>query len=216
MSKGEGSNYKDCVVINMDPLISIEEDVWWLIFQHFTVRDIIKTSQVSALWSEAIGDSRICMNKVWLRFYWPLDNVDSLINSKRKYRNFKVQRGLLPPLIPVYKKYRWVQVMMRDDCEMDSKNYIQFMKELAPTIEELELWNLSTKITSTQDFDPIEFPVLRKLEWRDTSRQLLTVFLGNNPRLHAVNYEGGNVRSNNENPTELKVILRNILENMQS
>lgn len=167
----------------MDPLEKLVIDVWDMIFQHFAVKDIIKVTLVSPLWNKSIGESRISMSKVWLKFYWPLDNVTSLYNSQRKYQNFKVQRELLSPLIPVYKKHQWRKVMIRD-FEMDPNDYIKLMNKLSKTIEELELWNVAVFWKSQSvDLAPIDFPQLQRLEFFDTSHQLLAVFLGNAPRL---------------------------------
>lgn len=196
----------------MDPLENLEEDVWRMVFQHFSVRDIIKASLVSPMWNNLIGGSRTCMSKVWLRFYWPTNNVDSLMSSKRKYQNYKVQRGFLPSLIPVFEKYKWVRVMMRDDREMDPDNYIGLMQDLAPTLEELELWNVSVvPKDASKDFDPIDFPVLRQLEWNNTSCQCLKIFLGSNPRLHCIKSDASNIRLNTSTSIESNNILKGII-----
>lgn len=197
----------------MDPLKKLHEDVWLLIFQHFTVRDIIKVSLISPLWANSIGDSRSCMKKVWLRFYWPLSDVLSLVESKRKYQNFKIQHGLPHSLIPVYEKYRWTRVMMRDETFNLPDSYIKLMKELAPTVQELDLWNLS----QSEPDDPnacvtiIDFPLLEKIELGDISYQLLTVFLGENPKLAEVKHNGVTFYVNRETQTESSKSMRKIL-----
>jgi hypothetical protein len=148
------------------------------------VRDFIKASLVAPAWHESIGNSRSVMKKVWLKFYEPIDDVDCLLESTRKYQNFKVQRGLNATLVPVFKKFQWNQVMMRDDI-MEHHQFVEFMGKLAPTVESLDIWNI--ELTSTPDnATPIDFPLLREFELGSSK---LHPFFGKNPRLRSVKLE---------------------------
>ena len=193
----------------MDPLENIEEHVWWLIFQHFSVRDIIKVSMVSPLWNDLIGNSGTCMRKIWLRFYWPFENVELLKMSKRKYQNFKVQRKFQPFLYQIVEKYRWKQVMIRD-FEIDALEFFKIITKLAPHIEELELWCVLLQDPDTKKITPLEFPKLQKLDWRDSSIELLKAFMGNNPRFKSIIFNGQEfvTKSQQESENILKTILK--------
>lgn len=166
----------------MDPLNFFGEDIAPLILQHLSVRDLLKCTQVSSNWNSVIGSSSRVMSKVWLRFYDPLDDIESLIESTRKYSNFKIQHGLPKKLTPVFEKYKWKNVMMRDDTDIDYKDLVAFLSALAPTIETLDLWDIGTKNTNV-DMVHINFPRLKELELNLTNRTVLSLFLGRNPKL---------------------------------
>lgn len=168
----------------MDPFKILHEDVYSMIFQHLRVRDIIKCSLVSKLWHDVIGNEHECMKKIWLRFYEPLDDLQSLMESSRKYENFKVQGDLSKSLLPVFNKYKWRKVLMRDNTNMNPEDYYEFLFGLAPSIEELELWDCSTK--DRKDIEPINFTRLKKLKVNLSNRYSFAIFLGKNVRLRNI------------------------------
>lgn len=162
----------------MDPIECLSIDVLPLIFQHLSVRDILSLSQVSTLCEEVLGDSKECMKKIWLRFYPPLNDVESLLRSKRKYQNFKIQRKFPEKCVPVFNTHRWRQVMIRDCNDIDDKIFV----DLAKTVEEIDIWNVT--VTSAC---PIDFPRLKKLEC-NLETASLSMFCGKNPALKEVNF----------------------------
>lgn len=178
----------------MDPLEFFGEDIAPLILQHLTVRDILKCSLVSSFWYRIIG--QCVANKIWLRFYEPYDDIDCLLNSARKYSNFKIQRGLPGRLIPVFHKFKWKHVMMRDDMEMNLDELVKFLRHLAPTVESLDLWDIGVKGTTASDSIKIDFPHLKKLEMNLTQRSVFGLFLGRNPKLKEAIFrdEGANFK----------------------
>lgn len=169
----------------MDPFEALHVDVLAMIFQNLTVRDLLRASEVSPTWENIIGKSADCMKKVWLRFYDPLNDVERLMNSKRKYQNCKIQRGLRVVLSPVFVKFRWRQVMMRDD-DIRSEDYVELMKYLAPSIEALDIWNVKVSAPEILSTSSIDFPRLKKLEHNLSSRCAFLVFFGKNPKLRGV------------------------------
>ncbi|KAG5677191.1 hypothetical protein PVAND_006971 [Polypedilum vanderplanki] len=169
----------------MDPLEIFGEDISPLILQHLSVRDIIKCSLVSNFWYEIIGQN--CASKIWLRFYQPLEDVECLMKSKRKYTNFKIQRGFPEKLLPVFNKFKWKHVMLRDDIEMSYEKLVEFLQDLSPTIESLDLWDIGTK-NNFENLIKIDFPKLKKLEMNLTTRAVFSLFLGHNPKLIEVTF----------------------------
>lgn len=168
----------------MDPFEALEEDVWPMIFQNLSVRDLLKASQVSTTWENIIGKSSVCMAKVWLRFYEPLNDIESLWNSKRKYQNCKIQRGIRVTVSDVFYKFRWKQVMMRDHTT-GRKDHGELMNFLRHSIEALDIWDVKVKASNTCDYS-VDFPMLKKLEYNMSSRCVFLMFLGKNPKLREV------------------------------
>lgn len=166
----------------MDPLNFFGEDIAPLILQHLSVRDLLKCTQVSSNWHSVIGSTSRVMSKVWLRFYEPLEGIECLMDSTRKYSNFKIQHGLPKKLVPLFEKYKWKNVMMRDDTDIDYKDLVAFLSTMAPTIETLDLWDIGTKNINV-DLVHINFPRLKELELNLTNRTVLSLFLGSNPKL---------------------------------
>lgn len=166
----------------MDPFAALEEDVWPMIFQNLTVRDLLRASQVSPTWENIIGKSSVCMRKVWLRFYEPLNDVKVLWNSKRKYQNCKIQRGIRVAVSDVFFKFRWKQVMMRDHTT-DGQDHGELMNYLRFFIEALDIWDV--KVSAAQNYS-VDFPMLKKLEYNMSSRCVFLMFLGKNPKLREV------------------------------
>lgn len=177
------------LLFGMNPLDKLHEDVYPLIFQHFSVRDFIKVSQVSKSWEEIIGSSTIAMSKVWLRFYFPYDDVNCLKQSQRNYQNVKIQRSLPIELYPLLDKFKLKSVMMRDHTFDEPEELSQILRKFSQTVEELEIFDISI----LKDDEPnslIDFPVLRRFEFNLTTRNTLVLFLGNIPCLEDVKVTG--------------------------
>lgn len=172
----------------MDPLEGISEDIWPMIFQHLSVRDILRATLVSPAWENAIGECNSCMKNVWLRFYWPLDDEDSLMRSERKYQNFKMQRNMPTKLDQIFNKFQWKQVMMRDCMELTRIDFVNMMEKLSSSVEKLEIWDV--RVQESEVLSPIDFPQLTTLDTNLSSYQVIETFLGKNPCLTKVKLSG--------------------------
>lgn len=170
----------------MDPLEFLSIDVLPFIFQHFTVKNILQVSLLSLSWNDAVNDSS-CMEKIWLRFYPPIGNIEVLKLSKRNYQNFKLQRMMDPKLKEVFERFRWKRVMMRDIKYEDTKILREFMSLLAPSIREIEWWML-TSLPEKNLCQPVDFHKLQKLECSISpdSFDVFHILCGKNPRLKEV------------------------------
>lgn len=170
----------------MDPLEVCLVDVFDLIFQHFTYKDVIKCSLVSPSWNEAVGSSQKCMKHVWLKIDEPEKQVQCLERSVRKYENFRIQPGSRAKLAEVLKKFRTKNAMITDDhgSEIDHEEYYKFMEAMAPTLEELQPGEASA--VNVKNLRSIDFPNLKELQYTVTNRNAFSVFLGSNPKLERV------------------------------
>lgn len=167
----------------MDPWECLDDDVLNYIAQHLTVRDILNATLVSPAWNESIGKSSSFVKKIWLKFYEPIDDVQALMKSDRKYQNFKLQRELRETLVPVFNKFQWKRAMLRDE-KLPKMPVLQL---LAATVEELDIWNFGI-VSAANDVTPIDFLMLKKLEFDLALPDTLQLFLGQNPRLHEVDF----------------------------
>lgn len=127
------------------------------------------------------------MKQVWLRFYDPLNDVESLLRSSRKYQNVKMQRGLRIALDPVFEKFTWRRVMLYDDMNMSTVDIMKLLTQFALTVEELEMKRIGLKLKT--QLAPMDFPLLRKLEFKQSVDKLLSIFMGKNPRLLYVYFD---------------------------
>lgn len=202
----------------MDPFEILNQDNFPYIFQHFSVREILKMSKVSSKWNNVISNSYDCMDKIWLRFYDPVEDVKVLMRSKRKYRNFKVQRKMKPKVEKVFQKFNWKGAMLRDCDSRDSiDEHLKLVTKIAPSVEELEWWNISPVETFHSFLPPIDFPMLRKLECflLPNSVEMLRIFLGKNPRLKHVSFSKWNVVENPDFELLHKISLQFLKQNSQ-
>lgn len=166
----------------MDPFEIFGIDVAPLILNHLTVRDLLNCTLVNKNWNEIVGFAAV--SKIWLRFYYPFGEFD-LLESKRKYTNFKIQHGLPKHLVKVFEKFKWKNVMMRDDHDMKYEELFNILMSFSETIESLDFWDIGTVSSNNKNLH-IDFPKLKKLELNLTNRAVFSLFLGRNPKLKDV------------------------------
>lgn len=152
------------------------------VLNYLPVRDLLNLSLVSRKWNEVVSSSTKNLERIFLRFYEPLGDVKCLMNSSRDYSSFKVQHAMPLKMNPAFNKFKWKNVMLRDQERVSYKKFIKFMEQLATTVETLDLWDINMK-TEVVDLIKVNFPRLRKLEINLTNRAVFSVFLGSNPML---------------------------------
>lgn len=168
----------------MDPFCYLNKDVHQLILQHLTVADVKSFSFVSSQWYDIIGASKVCMDRVMLL---PLAEV--LIRSRRKYRNFIIER-LEPTLFAMFKQkdyiVKHVQINGSSTCDHEIP-YEELFTFIAPSVEVIQISHARhiSKLASSS----IDFPVLRKLVMLRSEAALLPIFAGKNPRLIEVSLD---------------------------
>lgn len=167
----------------MNPLKVLNEDCMYHVLQYLSVREILKCTLISREWNELIGNSPV-MSKIWLRFYeLPNESEPSkvLLESSRKYTNFKSQFSLPTSLSLVMKKFKWKNVMLRD-FTIEYGEFIALMFFLSSTVESLDLWDMEIRC-ATNPLVCVNFYHLRKLEMNLSQRAVIFTFLGLNPLL---------------------------------
>jgi hypothetical protein len=148
-----------------------------------SVRDLLRCTLISREWNEIIGQSPNVMSKFWLRFYDPVEkNIKSLLESSRHYTNFKCQFNLPPKFL--LDKFKWKKVMLRD-FSIDYEQFIQLMKFISPTVENIDLWDIDIECKNN-NFIHLDFPRLKTLELNLSHRSVIHTFLGSNPILKAL------------------------------
>lgn len=164
-------------ILNHDCLLEI--------LKYLPVRDLLNLSLVSRNFNERVNLSKKNLDRIWLRFYEPLGDVKYLLSSTREYSSFKVQHRMPAKMNLVFNKFEWKHVMLRDQEWKSYKEYVEFIKEIALTVESLDLWDIEIK-EEVVDFIKVDFPKLKKLEMNLTNRAAFSIFLGVNPMLREV------------------------------
>lgn len=150
----------------MDPLQSVC-DVQDLIFQHFSVDELLDLSFVSRSYYKSIGNSNAAMKKVWLnigdRFNEPnREDLKAFRASERKYQNFKmseIENGLQILLFP---KRQWKRGQVDIQSFVNYRDYVNLLQVFNETIEELEIFDMDIEHVEYRH-EPLEFKKLRKL-----------------------------------------------------
>lgn len=168
----------------MNPLEILNNDCVSELLKYLSVRDLLNCTRVSQQWNRIIGASRETMARVWLRFYEPIENLEALMRSNRQYCCCKIQHGVREELMPIFNKFKWRHVMLRDEENANYEKLVEFLTNLSLTIESLDLWDISS--TTSNELIKIDFPRLKKLEINLTNRAIFTLFLGCNPKLKTV------------------------------
>jgi hypothetical protein len=123
---------------SMDPFRMLF-DVHELIYQHFSLADIMNVSQVAKQWNRNAGNSSACMRKIYLKFEPTTVNeptpeaVGAILKSDRKYRKLKF------------------------DCRYPS---LEVLEKFAGTVEVLKLEGISYEYTMGE----VKFPKLKSLK----------------------------------------------------
>lgn len=170
----------------MDPLEVGLVDVYELIFQHFTYKDVIKCSLVSQLWNEIVGSSHNCMKHVWVKIEKPEAQINLFKRSQRKYENFRILPGSRTNLSQLLNRFRTRNAMITDEHRdvIDHEDFLNFMEALAPTVEDLQPGEASS--ANVNKLRTIDFPKLKELQYTVTDRNAFSIFLGSNPKLERV------------------------------
>lgn len=172
----------------MDPLKEICADIHGLIFQHFTVDEVLECSTVSKKWYRSIGKSSEALGKVWInvgdRFNEPLkEDLKAFRASERKYQNFKIseiENGLQILLIP---KRSWKRAQIDIQSFTSYRDYTNLLKIFNETIVELEIFDMDIEIVNQDEMSVISFENLAKLRIGFVPSIALHPFISNMPKL---------------------------------
>lgn len=150
----------------MDPLTKLPEELGDLIFQHFTVDEILETSFVSTSWYEHIGKSTTAMSKIWLNagdrfFNPPKEDFKLFINSPRKYENFRISEMENGLLFVVFPKRKWKRAQLDIQSFITYKEYVKLLEIVEGSICELQIFDMN--IEDVKCDENLRFKNLKKL-----------------------------------------------------
>jgi hypothetical protein len=104
-----------------NPLDKVCGDLHELMLQHFDKSDVLKASEVSPEWNEAISTSAKCMAKLTLRIGWCKEEVPEVIReSQRQYNDLKIKCGF-------------------KELDQISKRKFQLITKFAPFLKKLRI-----------------------------------------------------------------------------
>jgi hypothetical protein len=146
----------------MDPFIIIDPFLHELVLQHFTGSEVLETaSLVSPDWSEIVGESKTCMNKVkflyqvWRhQFYSSTEVFQCAVDSWRRYQHVVVELGV----------------------NDDSRQFWKFLESHCGSVVSLKIENVQKH--SQRDFE-IKFPNLETFRaFAIDEKALITILKG--------------------------------------
>lgn len=178
--------------MTMDPLEKTL-DCSDLIFQHFSVDEVLELSMVSKSWYKEIGRSSAAMKKVWLnvgdRFNEPKKvDLRAFRASERNYQNFKmseIENGLQILLFP---RRNWRRALIDIQSFTSFKDYTNLLKVFNETITELDIFDMDIGFEGG-DVEALNFPQLKKLRIDFVTSVALKPFLKFHPKLVKLNLE---------------------------
>lgn len=169
--------------VNKDRVHTLPQNIIDKIFDKFEVNQLLQATLVCKHWNTMVSDSAPFRNKVWLRCYSPLKDLDSLRVSLRNYENFKLSDssggGSLECIILQYPKraiWKRVYLYIRNvNCPF----LTEILEIVAKTVEELEL----RSIQSLNLCDQTIFPNLKRLRLVNSQEFAFEAFLFRTPAL---------------------------------
>lgn len=164
----------------MDPL-EIVLDCNELIFQHFTVEEVLEFSMTSKKWYNAIGKSSAAMKKLWVnvgdRFNEPeKEDLRAFRASERDYKNFKISEIENGLQILIFPKRKWRKGQIDIQSYTTFKDYAYLLKVFSDTIVELNIFDMDIGFEKS-DTAAMNFPQLRRLQVGYVTSVALNPFL---------------------------------------
>lgn len=187
--------------IKLNPTDYLLTEIVEKIFCYLSVVNLCDASLVSREWYDLIANSVMCMKKIQLKCNFKL--ADEYIvpkNSIRKYEAISIIHNNAPMFVHAINlvttsKKRWKSVKMNQTVFDTKDEFVDFLKAIAPSVENLLLQN----ITIQQSFDTnaccdVEFPMLKELEIKSCNT-LINRSFGNVNRLTYLHINYGKDRT---------------------
>ena len=176
---------------NFDNVSILPAEIKSFIFKDFVSREILDLSLVSKSWYNSLGKITECMDKIWLKFYsFRIKNIESLQLTTRNYEKLKVN------LLRTEKEFKtvsdlqicWKKVLIYNSEFASKEIYNQFIQSFAETVVELEISDVKIKVNNVINVE-FEFPMLRRLFFRNDPATALEVFLGKTNSLESLSFD---------------------------
>lgn len=155
-----------------DPLHHIHEHLHELVLQHLDQADVIILSEVSKKWFDIIGGSRKCMKQInlGLENWWQTETPGDM-------------GRLIRVIQKTTRKYQNVHLNCNDD-ELVSKNAINLLSVLAPSLVDLRFLN-SDSVQKPSEV--LKFPKLERLQFINNSAEIDEILLHGSSQLKELN-----------------------------
>lgn len=176
---------------NFDNISILPAEIKSIIFKDFVPREVLNLSLVSKAWYNSLGKIPECMDKIWLKFYsFRIKNIESLQLTTRNYEKLKVN------LLRTEKDFHtvsdlqicWKKVLIYNSEFASKEIYNQFIESLAESVVELEISDVKIKANCVIDVE-FEFPMLKRLFFRNDPSTALEVFLGKTKSLESLSFD---------------------------
>lgn len=172
-------------------LFTLPFEILEIITTFLSIQDILNLSLTSKFSNEIIGNSRCCMNRIWIKFYtFKLKDLKCLEESERNYEKLKINRVKENAHFEFLHRLHmpWSKMLIYN-CEI--KQFPQFasiLKNCSDTIEELELSDIQI-LNNNYAILPINFPRLQRAMFRNVPSTAMEIFLGENTRLKNLSFD---------------------------
>lgn len=161
------------------------------IFKHLDLNDILILSLVSKTMNEAVGQSSLCMSKIWIKFYsFNMKDLTCLGNSVRNYKKLKINRvkldGHYKFLIELQQKWKKVLIY---NCEFKNFNtFYELIESFAETVSEIEISDVEI-LSNDQKIEPLKFPMLKRFMLRNVTTEVLEIFRMSSKKLNVAAFD---------------------------
>jgi hypothetical protein len=164
-------------------MLSRHLNLFEIIFQHFTVLELITVSEVNTFWYDSIASSRKFMKKIKIVLGKEKLTENKFIkllkNSSRKYQNFEltachfmtrdfsdeIENFLSLP------QHEWKNITLKGACFSSMWDVHKVLKAVKNDVEYLEISDI-TLISSNGGKQNLKFPVLKSLKLKNLDRKI--------------------------------------------
>jgi hypothetical protein len=166
----------------LDPIENLSPELFDLVFQHFTPKELMRTAFVSRAWHEEIGNSQNMKRiKVFIYHHTQEELNESLIrlfSSQRKYRNVSVNLGTMMFDEKVERCARESNVKYKHVKFSDAKLYDSLwpMEVIESTVRDLSLCNIHCSL-ECENVRKFKFPNLRHLTLYKNTDSVNSLFI---------------------------------------
>lgn len=168
-------------------------EVKQMIFEYLDGPALLNLCLTSKSLNEIIGQSHDCMNRMWIKFYpFKPKDLESLASSSRNYEKLKVNRvknsAHLMYILELQQAWRKVLIYNTEFISVDF--YINFVKSLSESIEELEISDIMIlNIADSEEVCPLYFPNLKRIMFRNVVTKAMEGFVGHNKKLENASFD---------------------------
>lgn len=173
----------------------LPQEIKEMIFINLNLSDLLNLCLSSKRLNEAVGQSKCCMQKIWIKFYsfnFNLKELEGLSESARCFEKLKVNRisrdDHFQLLIQLQK--RWKKVLIYN-CEFKKfSTFYELIKSLSDFIEELEISDIEIlSYENDVQYEVLKFPSLKRFMFRNMPLRATEIFLTSSKKLEIAAFD---------------------------